>query len=52
MLILQHEGNSEIASELLYVLLPLLESLKMFELFGEVAYLSRFLCIDYHLCDK
>lgn len=51
-LILQHQGNSETASELLYVLLPLLESLKMFELFGEVAYLSRSLCIDYPLCDK
>lgn len=51
-LTLQHQGNSEIASELLYFLLLLLESLKMFELFGEVAYLSRSLCIDYPLCDK
>lgn len=52
MLILQHQGNSEITSGLLYVQLLLLESLKMFELFGEVAYLSRSLCIDYPLCDK
>lgn len=51
-LILQHQGNSEIARELLYVLPLVLESLKMFELFGEVAHLSRSLCIDYPLCDK
>lgn len=51
-LILQHQGSSEVASELLYVLPLLLESLKIFELFGEVASLSRSLCIDYPLCDK